>query len=121
MMPLAEILLLLLAFFVGGSDGPRAPSSGEESQLPRLGEVPAKYQVAAQAVAAVLADEGEEPKEFRAKVVEKDGGGTLVFHLWHDSAFTPEHAREIGNPGGRCRDVVYDVRSRKASQSVFWQ
>ena len=83
-------------------------------------DLPAKYQEAAKSVAAVLASEKEDPREFKAEVQEK-GETAYVFHLWHISAFTPGNKGAVGNPGGRCRDIVYDVKSRKASKSVFWQ
>jgi hypothetical protein len=92
----------------------------------RLRELPQSRQDAAKAVATILLVEKEVPEEFRA-VVEEADDGTLVFHLWHVSAF--EVKREaaargfsvIGNPGGKCRDIVFDTKSGKASSSLFWQ
>lgn len=113
-------LITVVLLFASSADLPAA-STKQESTLPRLSEVHPRYQDAASAVAAVLVGEKEEPKEFRVRVEEKHGGKVLVFRLWHDSAFTPENERFIGNPGGRCRDIEYDVESRKASQSLYWQ
>jgi len=83
-------------------------------------DLPAKYREAAEQVAAALAAEKETPREFKAEVEEK-GGRAYVFHLWHISAFTPENKGVVGNPGGKCRDIVYDLKSRTASKSMFWQ
>jgi hypothetical protein len=66
-----------------------------------------------------LAAENEDPREFQAEVEEKEG--MVVFHLRHSSAFAAENIGAMGNPGGRCRDIVYDVKNRKSSRSIFWQ
>ncbi len=116
-----KLSLFLLALVFTSSAGLLASSTKKELPPPRLSELPVRYQDAAKAVAAVLVGEKEEPKEFRAEIEEKDEGKKFVFHLWHDSAFTRENKRVVGNPGGKCRDIEYDVRSRKASQSLFWQ
>jgi hypothetical protein len=88
--------------------------------LKYLIELPAKYQKAAERVAAVLISEKEDPSQFKAEV-EENGKETFVFHLWHISAFKAENAGAVGNPGGKCRDIVYDVKSGRASASMFWQ
>ena len=74
---------------------------------------------AAVAVAAELRSSGEEPSEFFATVT--DSTETLVFHLWHDSAFAPENANVVGNPGGRCRDAHYDKATRAVTKVLYWQ
>ncbi|MFI5337482.1 MAG: hypothetical protein ACHQ5A_11900 [Opitutales bacterium] len=88
---------------------------------PRLNQLIVEYHDAAKAISAVLASEKEEPQEFRVEVEKRDNGRQLVFHLWHDSAFTLGNMRVAGNPGGKCRDIYYAVKARKASKSVFWQ
>jgi hypothetical protein len=56
------------------------------------------------AAAALLAEAyGATAGDFLATVDETDTG--LVFHLWHRTAFAPEHCNLVGNPGGLCRDV----------------
>ena len=80
-----------------------------------------EYQEGARAVAASLVAIGEKPSEFYADVESKKDGQLLVFHLWHESAFEPRHQNAIGNPGGKCRDVHYDVRKGKATESLLWQ
>ena len=82
---------------------------------------PEQYRDAARAVAASVADAGEDPKEFYAQVEPKDSSRLLVFHLWHRSAFEPQNIGMLGNPGGKCRDVWYDMDSRKATKTLFWQ
>ncbi|HBO97159.1 MAG TPA: hypothetical protein DE315_06275 [Candidatus Omnitrophica bacterium] len=82
---------------------------------------PEQYRDAARAVAASVAGAGEDPKEFYAQVEPKDSSRLLVFHLWHRSAFEPQNIGMLGNPGGKCRDVWYDMDSRKATKTLFWQ
>jgi hypothetical protein len=86
----------------------------------RLVELDDRYQEAAKAVAAKLVAEQEDPKEFRATVVEEDDR-FWSFGLWHVSAFKPEYKNSFGNPGGRCRTIIYDRKNREASSSRLWQ
>lgn len=116
-----KIALLLLTLVVASLIGWYVTSTKEKPLPPRLSELPARYQYAAKAVASILVGEQEEPKEFRAEIEEKEEGEVLVFHLWHDSAYSPENDRVIGNPGGKCRDIIYDVKTSEASRSMLWQ
>lgn len=47
--------------------------------------------------------------------------GRIIFHLWHESAFFPVNCGTLGNPGGRCRDFVYDEFSKRISEKRKWQ
>jgi hypothetical protein len=101
------------------------PHPFEPSAPRRLHELPEKFRTAADAVAAVLVRERADPREFRAVVsAESD---SLVFHLWHISAFETKRKAAaqgysvVGNPGGKCRDIVYHLSKRQASDSRFWQ
>jgi hypothetical protein len=82
---------------------------------------PAEYREAVRTVAAALAEYGERAEEFQADVEPKEDGQILLFHLWHESAFEPRNRNVVGNPGGKCRDVRYDVKQRKVTQTLFWQ
>jgi hypothetical protein len=63
---------------------------------------------------------GEFPEEFYADV-KPDGHGVLVFHLWHKSALPIENMDVVGNPGGKCRDVIYDTESHRVRSTLFCQ
>jgi len=80
---------------------------------------PPEWREAAGAVAASVTEGGEVPGEFYAEVSAEKG--TLVFHLWHESAFLPANRGGPGNPGGKCRDVTYDTAARKVASALFWQ
>jgi hypothetical protein len=82
---------------------------------------PAQYREAARAVALSLSQVGEDPKEFFAAIDSESGGRVLVFHLWHTSAFEPQNVNVPGNPGGKCRNVIYDTESHKVTRTLFWQ
>ena len=86
-----------------------------------LTNVDEKYRGAANAVETVLHSIGEDPREFRVQLEIQDEGGLYVFHLWHISAFKPEYENTIGNPGGRCCDIVYNSKTRKTSAPMYWQ
>jgi hypothetical protein len=77
------------------------------------------FQDAARAAAQSLKQSGEKPEAFYAEVSSDDKA--LVFHLWHESAFEPANQNVAGNPGGKCRDVWYDLVSRGVTQTLFWQ
>jgi hypothetical protein len=114
-------LVLALFFACPGAMNAAETQTGPGAPPRLLSDVPPKYQEAAKAVALVLVREKEEPKEFKAEVEEKEGGEVFVFHLWHVSAFVPENRNAPGNPGGKCRDISFNLRTGKASRSVFWQ
>jgi hypothetical protein len=86
-----------------------------------VGDFPAEYLEAARTVAASLEEQGESARAFSAEVEPKENGRILVFHLWHENAFEPQHRNTVGNPGGKCRDVLYDATRRKVTQTLFWQ
>jgi hypothetical protein len=87
--------------------------------------LPENFREAARAVAASISQAGEDPKEFFAEISSESGGQVLVFHLWHTSAFTPENNPPngivLGNPGGKCRNVYYDTKARRVTETLFWQ
>lgn len=80
---------------------------------------------AGKAVMAVLVYEKENPREFRVRVIER--GALKIFEIWHISAFevlrkaAAQGHTILGNPGGNCRNIVYDSKTGKASSSEFWQ
>jgi hypothetical protein len=109
-------------FFSGCSTA--ASKSQARTKPPALVDTtafPVQYQAAAQAVALSISQAGEDPKEFFAEVGSENDGRVLVFHLWHLSAFEPQYKLWVGNPGGKCRDVMYDAEARKVTQTLFWQ
>ena len=83
---------------------------------------PLAYRKGAQAVISHLHASGESASEFFA-TVEKGPllSRRLVFHLWHASAFEGADQIAAGNPGGRCRDVVYDLRQDAVVATSWWQ
>lgn len=107
---------------IGGCSKP-SPAT-ERPVPPRIvdGEkFPAEYRQAAQDVAASLTQGGDDPAAFHAEVEKTEEGQVLVFHLWHESAFLPENRNVAGNPGGKCRNVWYDVKQNKVIEALFWQ
>ena len=110
----ASIALLGISLICCSSTPERAPVLSNTSAFPK------DHQVAAQAVAASLQQGGDNPGEFHA-VVEGPQSGALIFHLWHQSAFRPENRGISGNPGGKCRDVKFDLATNQVSQAVLWQ
>ena len=93
----------------------------------RLSELPEKYEAAARAVAAALVKADHDPKDYRAVVEERPTQKIFVFHLWHLSAFAKEREAKmrgshvIGNPGGKCVDINFDLRTEQASAPMLWQ
>src|SRR5688572_15827751 len=88
-------------------------SAHAQSKPPALIETAAwapEYRTAAVAVAKFLSQKGEKPSEFFAEVTRSPDGKELVFHLWHQTAFDAKYRNVVGNPGGKNRDVRYNVR-----------
>jgi hypothetical protein len=93
----------------------------------RLSDLEEKYLDAAKTVSTSLVLHGDDPKDFRAQVEERADERSLVFHLHHISAFALELEAErkgmsiIGNPGGKCCDVIYSQKDGTASKPLLWQ
>jgi hypothetical protein len=81
---------------------------------------PARYQSAAIIVADEIRRQGEDPREFQVGLEDR-GNGELVFQLWHKSAAVPKNQIVLGNPGGKCRNVIYDTKSKRVTQTMFWE
>jgi len=100
---------------------PTNPARPKPPPLANVDAFPEGYREAARTVAGALAQTGERAEEFYAEVEPQEGGQRLIFHLWHESAFEAENRNVVGNPGGKCRDVYYDARQHKVTQTLFWQ
>lgn len=103
------------------SDEPFSRPRKRPPALVDLGEFPEWQREAARAVAASLSAGHENPKEFYATVEAEDEGRILRFHLYHESAFLPKYRGVAGNPGGKCRDVSYDVVRMRVTETGYWQ
>jgi hypothetical protein len=119
----AAAAALAFAGCPGARQGSAISKPGERPNLvPLVGSaLPEKYRSAAEAIAAALRQDGEEPREFSCEVEPSADRRELIFHLWHESAFRPENRGVVGNPGGRCRDVSYDPRQQRITRTLFWQ
>ena len=120
---LQALLLLTLAAALAGcsTNAPDDQPRQKPTALVNVDAFAAEYRSAVQSVAALLARNGEPAEDFYAEVEPTQNGQIIILHLWHESAFEPQNSGVAGNPGGKCRDVHYDVRLRKAIQTVFWQ
>ena len=108
---LPYLLISVIATTAGAAPQKKPP------QLTRTEAFATQYREAVRAVARYVGS----PKDFFAEIEPKDGGRELWFHLWHKTAFTPENRYVAGNPGGQCRDVVYDTRKHKVTHTWWWQ
>ena len=99
-------------------------SAHAQSKPPALVDTAAlapEYRTAAATVAKFLSEKGEKPREFFAEITRSPDGKELVFHLWHESAFDAKYRNVRGNPGGKNRDVHYNLRSGTVTGMLFWQ
>ena len=71
------------------------------------------------AVIEVATLDGEVPNDFYVQIERKES--EFIFHLWHYSAFKEENCNMAGNPGGLCRDIVYDIEKQKVTKKLGWQ
>jgi len=84
-----------------------------------LPATPAEYHPALKAAAEYLKAKGEEPSEFYVSDISKTKT-TVVLPLWHKSAFELKE-RVVGNPGGKCRNLEYNMAQNKITGELFWQ
>jgi len=107
-------LLLCFATCIVGMATHAEPQT-KPAPLTRTTAFPEQYRDAVRAVARYVGS----PQDFFAEIEPQKDGRELVFHLWHKSAFTPEDIGAAGNPGGKCRDVVYDTKKHSVTQT-WW-
>jgi hypothetical protein len=118
------LIILVLAVGCRSEEAPTAPTDGPRTmptQLTNIDAFAVEHRDGVRAVAASLGAGGDRAEEFFAEVEPEAGGQVLVFHVWHESAFEPRNRGAVGNPGGKCRDMKYDVRERRVTQTLFWQ
>jgi len=112
-----KALILVLALLVFGTNinwsDNMTPESVGAKLLIKTTNFPQAYQEAIKAVIKKL----DKPEEFYVKIEKK--GNILIFHLWHKIAF--EGPITPGNPGGKCRDIYYDLKLKKITKILFWQ
>ena len=98
-----------------------SPESTKTRQLSKVDLFPKKYKVAIETIIIELKRDREEPADFYASIEPYKNSKTLIFHLWHKSAFNKENRRLNGNPGGKCRDFYYDPGANRVTKKLFWQ
>jgi hypothetical protein len=89
------------------------------TKLTELAALPAEFRAAAEAAANYLKGKGEPPSEFYVSDISRTAK-TIVLPLWHISAFTLKQ-RAVGNPGGKCRNLEYDIVTERIIGELFWQ
>ena len=72
-------------------------------------------------VAHVVREEGDDPSEFHVEYRTNASESVVFFDLWFSAGLAPGSVRIAGNPGGRSRTVSYDLSTKRASPSRFWQ
>ena len=80
---------------------------------------PSEYREAVDAVIKELQKNNETPAEFYAQIEMDENSSMLIFHLSHQDAFKDDIFP--GNPGGKCRDMYYDVNQKKVVKTLFWK
>lgn len=102
------------------SDGQDEYAIKRRDSLPRLSDAIGLLPEEVAKVQSDLTREGEDPAEFRVEVERVRDGEACILHLWHESAFLPESRNMVGNPGGRCRDIIY-YGPTQTRYSIFWE
>ena len=120
-----EIVCMLLIPLAACSTSVQPPAwSADELGAIRITDrasFPDAQRLAVDKIIAALAQSGEVPSEFYAVVQTRAADQVAVFHLWHSSAFLPENRGVVGNPGGKCRDIEYDLVGQQVSRTLWWQ
>ena len=109
---------LVLAFIIIGCVSVFPAAAAKD--LPRLTQTaafPPPYRDAARAVARHVTS----PSDYFVRVEPQKNGREPVFHLWHKTAFLPQNRGSVGNPGGKCLDVVHDTKKHKVVHDWAWQ
>jgi hypothetical protein len=95
------------------------PVSVGAIQVTLMDSFPEDYRVAVGSVAQELRNDREDPAEYYAEI--EPTSRALMFHLWHQDAFKEENRGLLGNPGGKCRDFLYDLELHRVTEKLFWQ
>lgn len=115
---LSIVVILAGSGFQIGCSMERAtiPSYLQGKRLTQASAFPAKHQEAIAAASRAV----EKPNEFFVEIEDSKESETIL-HLWHESAFYPENLGMTGNPGGKCRDIRFDTRTRRIISTLLWQ
>ena len=103
------------------SCGEATPPPVKRPPLVNSAAFASEHREALSAVIGFIVQKGEDPLDFFAEVTRSPNKDELVFRLWHADTFNPQVTKVIGNPGGKNRDVYYDINGRKVARMVFWQ
>ena len=113
--------LMICASLMLTSCGEPTPVPVKRPPLANIAAFAPEHREAVSIVTSYIAQNGEDPLDFFAEVSTSPNSGELVIRLWHASTFDPGNREVIGNPGGKNRDVYYDIKSRKVTRMLFWQ
>jgi hypothetical protein len=87
-----------------------------------MDNTPELFKDAVRAVIDELVKTEENPEEFYIQFPEKPANEpVIILNLWHKSAFDKINNGKAGNPGGKCRDIYYDIQQHKIIKVLFWQ
>jgi hypothetical protein len=110
------VMLLLFEF-------PHVSATGQRAMYRlNVNEAPELYRESVCAVIHELRKTREYPGDFFVQFPEiPTDDSVIIINLWHKSALEAVHSDIPGNPGGKCRDMYYDTRSRTVVKVQFWQ
>jgi len=114
-----HICWIVFIILVTGCSSTLTPEDVNATQLIDITKFPAEYRVAVETTAMYLKSKGEEPSEFHASNITQSSE-IIILPLWHESAFKFDK-NVVGNPGGKCRNIEYDTKSKRVIREVFWQ
>jgi hypothetical protein len=67
-----------------------------------------------------LENDGENPYEYYVQI-EKDNKEKVSIHLWHQISFDSEHCNVLGNPSGKNKTFIVDLKNKNVIEKQLWQ
>ncbi len=104
-------------YYAQKTDGYYNYSKDDLLQLTVTKPIPEKFHEALKAIQKSQ----KNPQEFYIQFEMNNSRTELIFHLWHESAFLQKNRNITGNPGGKCKDVYYNLKQKKVTKTYFWQ
>ena len=114
----ALLFLFLFLLAVGCNGRSRRATSVGATHLKSANSFPIEHRDVVEKLIQFLKDEHH---HYYVIIDEKHDTKEIIFHLYHETSFDNGNWGVVGNPGGKCLDLYYDINTGEFTKTVPWQ